>query len=278
MVYQEQVMQIVHALGDIPLRDAYTLIKAIGKKKHRVINANRPKFVDGAVEKGLDETFANDLFDLILKFAGYGFNKSHSTGYSIIAYQTAYLKTYFPVQYMAALLTYESDARKTEDWAPYIEDCRRTIFPDHTSSKNHIGFEVGPPDINQSDALFSVVYAEGEKVTNLGGHVRFGLGAVKGAGGAAISAIVQEREATGPFTSLLDFCSRISGRAVNKATIEALIKGACSVVLITEPRRVLHSGNSPTLPPGQSHRRLPMKKKFLESTSRAIHLMNLMTN
>ena len=225
MVYQEQVMQIVHALGDIPLRDAYTLIKAIGKKKHRVINANRPKFVDGAVEKGLDEAFANDLFDLILKFAGYGFNKSHSTGYSIIAYQTAYLKTYFPVQYMAALLTFESDARKTEDWAPYIEDCKRTIFPDHTPSKNHIGFEVGPPDINQSDALFSVVYSEGEDATNLGGHVRFGLGAVKGAGGAAVSAIVQERDAGGPFTSLLDFCSRISGRAANKATIEALIKG-----------------------------------------------------
>ena len=225
MVYQEQVMQIVHALGDIPLRDAYTLIKAIGKKKHRVINANRPKFVDGAVERGLNETFANDLFDLILKFAGYGFNKSHSTGYSIIAFQTAYLKTYFPVQYMAALLTFESNATKTEDWAPYIEDCRQTVFPDHTPSNNHVGFEVGPPDINQSDSLFSIVFEEGEESTNLGGHIRFGLGAVKGAGGAAITAIVQERDRGGPFTSLMDFCSRVGGRSATRATIEALIKG-----------------------------------------------------
>jgi DNA polymerase-3 subunit alpha len=225
MVYQEQVMQIVHALGDIALRDAYTLIKAIGKKNYKVINANRPKFVDGAVKNGLEESFANDLFDLILKFAGYGFNKSHSTGYSIIAFQTAYLKTYFPVQYMAALLTYESDARKTEDWAPYIEDCRRTRFPDDTPSNEHVGFEVGPPDINQSDSLFSIVFNDGEEHTNLGGHIRFGLSAIKGAGGAAVSSIVQERDSDGPFTSLMDFCSRISGRSAGRATIEALIKG-----------------------------------------------------
>ena len=125
-------MQIVHGLGDIPLRDAYTLIKAIGKKNVKVINANRPKFVNGAAEKGMSKDNANNLFDLILKFAGYGFNKSHSTAYSIIAYQTAYLKTYFPVQYMAAVLTFESGAKKTEDWAPYIGDCKKTRFSDHT--------------------------------------------------------------------------------------------------------------------------------------------------
>ncbi len=225
MVYQEQVMQIVHALGDIPLREAYTLIKAIGKKKHKVINANRPKFVNGAVEKGLKESFANDLFDLILKFAGYGFNKSHSTGYSIIAFQTAYLKTYFPVQYMAAVLTFESGAKKTEDWAPYIGDCRRVIFPDHAKGNRHIGFEVGPPDINQSDADFSVVFADGEDRINTHGNVRFGLGAVKGAGGSAVTAIVEERGVSGPFTSIFDFCSRVSSRAVNKGTVESLIKG-----------------------------------------------------
>lgn len=225
MVYQEQVMQIVHALGDIPLREAYTLIKAIGKKNHRVINANRPKFVDGAVEKGLDQAFANDLFDLILKFAGYGFNKSHSTGYSITAYQTAYLKTYFPVQYMAALLTYESSARKTEDWAPYISDCSRTRFPNHTAELKHVGFEVGPPDINQSESLFSVVYGKDEEKTNLAGSIRFGLGAVKGTGSAAVSSIVQERNSGGRYKSIFDFCSRVSSRAVNRSTIEQLIKG-----------------------------------------------------
>jgi DNA polymerase-3 subunit alpha len=225
MVYQEQVMQIVHALGDIPLREAYTLIKAIGKKKHKVINANRPKFVNGAVEKGLKEKFANELFDLILKFAGYGFNKSHSTGYSIIAFQTAYLKTYFPVQYMAAVLTFESGAKKTEDWAPYIGDCRRVIFPDHSKENRHIGFLVGPPDINQSDADFSVVFKEDEEKTNINGSVRFGLGAVKGAGSAAVSAIVEERKSGGSFNSIFDFCSRVSSRAANRATVESLIKG-----------------------------------------------------
>ncbi len=225
MVYQEQVMQIVHALGDIPLREAYTLIKAIGKKKHKVINANRPKFVDGAVDRGLSKTFANDLFDLILKFAGYGFNKSHSTGYSIIAYQTAYLKTYFPVQYMAAVLTLESGAKKTEDWAPYIGDCRKVIFPDHTKENKHIGFVVGPPDINRSDALFSVVFDSEEERTNTTGSVRFGLGAVKGAGRSAVSAIVDERKAGGSYNSIFDFCSRVSSRAANRATVESLIKG-----------------------------------------------------
>ncbi|MBT6268857.1 MAG: DNA polymerase III subunit alpha [Phycisphaerae bacterium] len=225
MVYQEQVMQIVHTLGDIPLREAYTLIKAIGKKKRKVINANRPKFVNGAVEKGLGEKFANNLFDLILKFAGYGFNKSHSTGYSIIAFQTAYLKTYFPVQYMAAVLTFESGARKTEDWAPYIGDCRRVIFPDHSKGNRHVGFEVGPPDINRSDTDFSVVFDEEEEHTNINGNIRFGLGAVKGAGNVAVSAIVEERNTNGPFTSIFDFCSRVSGKSANRATIESLIKG-----------------------------------------------------
>ena len=225
MVYQEQVMQIVHALGDIPLREAYTLIKAIGKKKHKIINANRPKFVNGAVEKGLKEKFANELFDLILKFAGYGFNKSHSTGYSIIAFQTAYLKTYFPVQYMAAVLTFESGARKTEDWAPYIGDCRRVIFPDHSKENIHIGFPVGPPDINQSDADFSVVFDNDEARTNVNGSISFGLGAVKGAGSAAVSAIVEERKSGGAFDSVFDFCSRVSGRSANRATVESLIKG-----------------------------------------------------
>ncbi len=225
MVYQEQVMQIVHALGDIPLRDAYTLIKAIGKKKHRIINANRPKFIDGAVDKGLDKAFADDLFDLILKFAGYGFNKSHSTGYSIIAFQTAYLKTYFPVQYMAAVLTYESGAKKIEDWATYIGDCSRVVFPDHTETAPHVGISVGSPDINRSDELFSVVYEQQEEPTNILGSIRFGLGAVKGAGNSAVSAIVNERKNGGMFTSIFDFCSRVSSRSVNRATIESLIKG-----------------------------------------------------
>jgi DNA polymerase-3 subunit alpha len=126
---------------------------------------------------------------------------------------------------MAALLTYESAARKIEDWAPYIGDCLRTVFPDHTTSNKHVGFKVGLPDINQSDALFSVVFDEGEEKTNLGGHIRFGLSAVKGAGTVAVTSIVEARDEDGPFQSIFDFCARMSKRTVNRATIEALVKG-----------------------------------------------------
>lgn len=218
MVYQEQVMQICSELGDIPLRQAYTLIKAISKKKEDVINAQRPVFVEGACKKGLNKAKAEGLFDLILKFAGYGFNKSHSSGYSIIAYQTAYLKTYFPNQYMAAVLTYESAARKVSDWIGYLDNCKHTTFPD-----GHVGVEVKPPDINLSNTDFSVVFTEGETVDNNHGHVRFGLRALKGAGEKAIDAIVAEREKGGAFTSLYDFCERVPLKYVSKSTIESLI-------------------------------------------------------
>ncbi|MBX3402690.1 MAG: DNA polymerase III subunit alpha [Phycisphaeraceae bacterium] len=247
MVYQEQVMQIVHGLGGIKLRDAYTLIKNIGKKKHDKIEKERPKFVEGAQQQGLTRQAAEELFELILKFAGYGFNKSHSTGYAIVAYQTAYLKTYFPNQYMAAFLTYESQAQKVADWIPYVEDCRTTRFVN-----GKMGVEVRPPDVNLSREDFGVVFDEGEPRDALHGHVRFGLRAIKGAGDKAIEAIVQERDGGGGgagappkrFTSLFDFCERVMARLaaqaaaagangsasggnanlLNKTTLEALIK------------------------------------------------------
>ncbi|GAB4545548.1 MAG: DNA polymerase III subunit alpha [Phycisphaerales bacterium] len=218
MIYQEQVMQIVHALGGIPLRAAYTLIKAISKKKEKVINANRPTFVENAAKNGLDKDKAQELFELILKFAGYGFNKSHSTGYAIVAYQTAFLKTYFPNQYMAAFLTYESQAQKVEDWIKYKDDCRKTRFVDGS-----VGVEVEPPHINLSDEDFTVVIEPHEDRTALAGHVRFGMKAIKGAGKRAIEAIVQERKERGPYKSLYDFCERVPPGTVNKATIEALV-------------------------------------------------------
>ena len=247
MVYQEQVMLIVHELGGVPLRSAYTLIKAISKKKKRTINAQRTRFIKGAVEQGLKKSRAEDLFDLILKFAGYGFNKSHSTGYAIVAYQTAYLRTYFPNQYMAAFLTFESQAQKVASWAPYIDDCRRTRF---VSGK--VGVEVRPPDINLSQADFTVVFEEGEAPTAEHGHVRFGLKAIKGAGEKAIDAIIAQRDGCStreapaeraqrqPFTSLYDFCERVPARVVNKATIEALIKcGAFDAVHDRERRSAM---------------------------------------
>jgi DNA polymerase-3 subunit alpha len=256
MVYQEQVMQIVHGLGGIKLRDAYTLIKNISKKKHDKIEKERPKFVEGSQKQGLSKAQAEELFELILKFAGYGFNKSHSTGYAIVAYQTAYLKTYFPRQYMAAFLTFESSASQIADWVPYIEDCRnstRTIDP-QTGKTLAVGLEVRPPDVNLSAKDFAVVFSPGEARRADTGHIRFGLGAIKGCGDKAIESILRERaQGTGPglegqhaptaasataakakpFASIFDFCERVpvggggsgvSAGSVNKATIEALIK------------------------------------------------------
>jgi DNA polymerase-3 subunit alpha len=224
MVYQEQVMQIVHGLGDVPLRQAYTLIKAISKKKIDVIDSARSGFIEGASQKGLGEDEAEELFELILKFAGYGFNKSHSTGYAIIAYQTAWLKTWFPVQYMAAVLTFESGAKKVEDWAPYLDDCRHTRFSNHTDDAPNIGIEVRGPDINSSRRRFTVVHDEHLSPNSLNGAIRFGLGGIKGAGNNAVEALIAERDANGPFSSIWDICERAPSGTVNRSTMEALIK------------------------------------------------------
>ncbi len=261
MVYQEQVMQIVHGLGGIKLRDAYTLIKNISKKKHDKIEKERPKFVDGAQKQGLSKQGAEELFELILKFAGYGFNKSHSTGYAIVAYQTAYLKTYFPNQYMAAFLTYESGAQKVSDWIQYVEDCKKTRFVN-----GKVGVEVRPPDVNLSGADFTVVFEPGEARTALGGHVRFGLGAIKGVGDKAIEAILRERNGEGAkadgerkstaFSSLHDFCERVAsaagtgsgGNVLNKTTLEALIKcGAMDSLHGREARAAMLASIEPAM-------------------------------
>jgi len=224
MVYQEQVMQVLHGLGGIPLRAAYTIIKAISKKKQETINAARADFVGGATERGVTREAAGELFELILKFAGYGFNKSHSTGYAIIAYQTAYLKTYFPGHFMGAVLSFESQASKIDEWSMYLEECRRVQFPDHSAASPHVGVEVRAPDVNLSEPSFSIVYGPDEPHDHLHGHIRFGLGAIKGAGEGATRTIVDERRTHGPFVSLFDFCERVDLRGVNRATIEALVK------------------------------------------------------
>jgi len=256
MVYQEQVMQIVHELGGIPLRAAYSLIKAISKKKAKVINAERPKFIEGAKAKGLHEEKANELFELILKFAGYGFNKSHSTGYAIVAYQTAYLKTYFPRHYMAAFLTFESQAQKVSDWIPYLEDCRRTwnIEP-RTGELVSQGVEVRAPSINTSGAAFEVVFDPGETVAASSGHIRFGLTAIKGVGARAIEGITAERSEGGEFTSIYDFCERCMARVpglVNKTLVEALIKsGSFDVIHGRDARASLVATTERALSAGQ---------------------------
>jgi DNA polymerase-3 subunit alpha len=206
MVYQEQVMQICNRLGDIPLREAYGLIKAISKKKAKIIAKERERFITGCVDKGLKSQQAQQIFELIERFAGYGFNKSHSTRYAFIAYQTAYMKAHWPVEFMAALLTYEMG--NTDKVVNYINEC------------NEMGIVVMAPDINESGVDFTPIYKHGEKK----GVIRFGLAAVKGVGEKAVEQIIAAREKVGRFESLFHFCENVDLRAANKQTIESLIK------------------------------------------------------
>jgi DNA polymerase-3 subunit alpha len=205
MVYQEQVMRILERLGGIELSSAYTCIKAISKKKLETIAAFREKFVAGAKAKGLAPAEGQALFGLIEKFAGYGFNKSHSTAYALLAWQTAYLKTHHAVEFMAALLSGDITGRnfkKKDALVEHVEDCRR------------MGIDVAPPDVNQSAADFTV--AEG--------RILFGLSAIKGCGGQASAAIDAERKKAGPYRDLDDFCGRLDSSVVNKTAVESLAK------------------------------------------------------
>ena len=204
MVYQEQVMRILNRLGGIELPQSYQCIKAISKKKLETIAKYREQFLKGAAENNLPQEKAIELFGMIEKFAGYGFNKSHSTAYGAVAYQTAYLKAHYPQEFMAALLSCELG--ETEKLIEHIDDCRR------------MGIEILPPDINVGDVEFSV---KGEQLT-------FGLGAIKGVGEAAIQSIVSEREANGPFKNIFDLTERCDPKCVTKGVLELLVKaGAC---------------------------------------------------
>ena len=209
MVYQEQVMRICNKLGDIPLRQAYGLIKAISKKKVDTITKERERFIEGCKQKGLTADQANEIFELIERFAGYGFNKSHSTRYAFIAYQTAYMKAYWPLEYMAALLTYESG--NVDDVVEYIDECRQ------------MNIQIYPPDINESFSDFTVVYETAAKDKDAG-YIRFGLGAVKGVGEKAVEQIIVAREKVGRFKSLFNFCETVESRSANKNVCESLIK------------------------------------------------------
>jgi DNA polymerase-3 subunit alpha len=208
MVYQEQVMRICNRLGDIPLREAYTLIKAISKKKARTINKEKERFIAGCTDKGLKKNQAQEIFELIERFAGYGFNKSHSTRYAFIAYQTAYMKAHWPVEFMAALLTYEMG--NTDKVVDYINECSR------------MKIEVLAPDINESGVDFTPVYSgHGDEKKEV---IRFGLAAVKGVGAKAVEQIIVARNEVGKFNSLYHFCENTDLRAANKQVMESLIK------------------------------------------------------
>ena len=200
ILYQEQVMNIANRLANFTMGQADILRKAMGKKRPEEMEKLKEAFIQGARSNGISEKKATRLFDLMTYFAEYGFNKSHSAAYAYIAYQTAYLKTYYPVEFMAATLSADMD--NTDKIVKSINECRE------------MGISILPPDINQSWQEFKVI----------GSSIRFGLEAVKGVGASAIESIIESRNAEGPFTSIENFLQRVDSRRVNKKVIESLIK------------------------------------------------------
>ena len=203
IVYQEQVMQIVQSVGGFSLGGADLVRRAMGKKIKEEMDKLKGEFADGAQNKGFTRAYAEELFDLIVKFAGYGFNKSHSAAYALITFYTSYLKCYYPADFMAALLTLEKD--NTDKVVRYVDEVKR------------LGLDLFAPDINKSDLVFSATKIDGKEV------VMFGMGAIKGAGDVAINSILNARK-DGDFKDLADFISRIDGSKVNKRVIESLAK------------------------------------------------------
>jgi len=200
IVYQEQVMQIANRLAGYSLGEADLLRRAMGKKQAEEMAKQRERFVEGATQRSFPPKKIEKIFDLMAQFAGYGFNKSHSAAYALLAYHTAYLKTHYPVEFMAALLT--SVTGNTDDVVKYINECRE------------MGIAVEPPDINVSDANF----------TPHGAAIRFGLAAVKNVGHNAIDSIVAGRKKLGKYRDIFEFCESVDLRLLNKRVLESLIK------------------------------------------------------
>lgn len=224
MVYQEQIMQAAQIMGGFSLGNADLLRKAMGKKDMKTMVEQRALFVQGAAEKGISGTKAGEVFDTMAKFAEYGFNRSHSAAYSLLAYQTGYLKAHYPAEYMAAVLTHNlSDIKKI------------TFLIDACQQK---GIRVLGPDINESGIRFS---------TNEKNEILFGLGAIKGVGEIAAEAVINERKANGRFTSIFDFIKRIPLKTVNKRCLESMaMAGAFDLFPGTHRAQFFHAeGNDP---------------------------------
>ena len=208
IVYQEQVIEIFRRLAGFSLGQADNIRRAMSKKKHAVIDAERRAFISGDAERGIPgcvangipEPVANDIYDEILDFASYAFNKAHAVSYAVVAYRTAYMKRHHPREYMAALLTSVLDS--STKVAEYIAECR------------DMGIRLLPPDVNESGARFTVS----------GGNIRFGLVAVKNVGEKFVLQLIDERESGGPFTGLQDFCRRMAGKELNRRAVESLIR------------------------------------------------------
>ncbi|WP_017938812.1 DNA polymerase III subunit alpha [Zestomonas thermotolerans] len=201
ILYQEQVMQIAQVMAGYTLGGADMLRRAMGKKKPEEMAKQRGGFIEGCVKNGIDAELAGNIFDLVEKFAGYGFNKSHSAAYGFVSYQTAWLKAHYPAPFMAAVLT--ADMHNTDKVVTLIEECR------------HMKLRIVAPDVNNSGFRFTV---------DDDGRIVYGLGAIKGVGEGPVEAIVECRAAGGPFKDLFDFCARVDLKRINKRTLEALIR------------------------------------------------------
>ena len=237
MVYQEQIMRILNRLGGIELSSAYACIKAISKKKQDTIDQRREEFIRGAGDRGLARETAEEIFQLIVVFGGYGFNKSHSAAYAMIGYHTAYLKTHYLAEFMAALLTSEiDDANKRDILVEHIGDARR------------LGVEVLAPDINQSEGRFHVK----------NGKIVFGMTAIKGVGAGASEAIMAARSEGGLFKDIFEFCERVDPRLVPKTAIEKLIKAGAMDTFCSNRARMMAGLNGAVQ--GAVHRQNDLKR------------------
>ena len=217
ILYQEQVMQIAQVLAGYTLGGADLLRRAMGKKKASEMAKQRSIFVEGSTERGVDEAKANYIFDLMEKFAGYGFNKSHSVAYALLAYQTAWLKAHYPAEFMASVLSADMD--NTDKVVNLIDECRT------------MGLEVMPPNLNSSYYAFTVTEEH---------QVVYGLGAIKGVGEAAVESLVQER-AAGPYKTLSDLCIRLDLQKFNRRSLEAMIRSGAADVFIQNRATLMHA-------------------------------------
>ncbi|MGO0307432.1 DNA polymerase III subunit alpha [Endozoicomonas acroporae] len=214
ILYQEQVMQIAQVLAGYTLGGADMLRRAMGKKKPEEMAKQRTVFEEGAISQGVDGELAMKIFDLVEKFAGYGFNKSHSAAYALVSYQTLWLKAHYPSEFMAAVMS--SDMQNTDKVVTFIEECR------------DMGLTVLPPSVNSGEYMFGV---------NDDGHIVYGLGAIKGVGEGPIEAIVRARKEGGSFKDLFDFCERVDAKSINKRVLEALIKSGALDLLGPVPQK-----------------------------------------
>ncbi len=217
ILYQEQVMQIAQVLAGYTLGGADLLRRAMGKKKPEEMAKQREIFVTGATERGVTEATATRIFDLMEKFAGYGFNKSHSAAYAVLSYQTAYLKAHYPAAFMAAVMS--ADLQNTDRLVTLKDDCRQ------------LGLSLLPPDVNRSSFQFSV---SDERT------ILYGLGAIKGVGHSAIDSLISEREANGEFESLVEFCRRVDHDKINRRALEALVKSGAMDGFGESRRSLMH--------------------------------------